>query len=102
MRLPKYAAQVWKMETSPVFPMLYAQITRKFKGIDVYAGVENILGYRQHDAIICADNYNVWLDGASTDIYRMPTASEVFDASNVWGPLMGTKFYLGLRYTLWK
>ena len=107
MRLPKYAAQVWKMETSPVFPMLYAQITRKFKGIDVYAGVENILGFRQHDAIICADhpfspNYNVWLDGASTDIYRMPTASEVFDASNVWGPLMGTKFYLGLRYTLWK
>jgi hypothetical protein len=25
-----------------------------------------------------------------------------FDASNVWGPLMGRKFYLGLRYTLWK
>ena len=25
-----------------------------------------------------------------------------FDASAVWGPIMGTKVYLGLRYTLWK
>ena len=108
MRLPKYAAQVWEMETSPVFPMLYAQITRKFRGIDVYVGAENILGFRQHDAIICANNplgpnINVLSPGGPYSvIYRMPTASEVFDASNVWGPLMGTKFYIGLRYTLWK
>ena len=108
MRLPKYAAQVWEMETSPVFPMLYAQITRKFRGIDVYVGAENILGFRQHDAIICANNPlgpNIDVlspGGPYSVIYRMPTASEVFDASNVWGPLMGTKFYIGLRYTLWK
>ncbi len=98
MRLPKYAAQVWGMETSPVFPMLYAQITRKFKGFDVYVGAENILGYRQHHAIICADNPF----GLNDTIDRMPMAGEVFDASNVWGPLMGRKFYIGLRYTLWK
>ena len=108
MRLPKYAAEVWKMETSPVYPMFYAQITRKFRGIDVYAGVENILGYRQHDAIICAEypfgyyQTGWYTAGPVTDIWRAPQASEIFDASSVWGPLMGRKFYLGLRYTLWK
>ena len=100
MRLPKYAAEVWGMETSPVFPMLYAQVTRKFKGIDVYVGAENILGYRQHHAIICADDpfFMKPVDAG----WGAPRASEVFDASNVWGPLMGRKFYIGLRYTLWK
>ncbi len=101
MRLPKYAAEVWGMETSPVYPMFYAQITRKFRGIDVYAGVENIGGYRQHDAIINADGpfafYNRLAEGQLNGI-----ESTVFDASSVWGPLMGRKFYLGLRYTLWK
>ena len=97
MRLPKYAAEVWGMETSPVFPMFYAQITRKFKGIDVYVGAENILDVRQHHAIISADD-----PLSLTDDWDMARASDVFDASNVWGPLMGRKFYIGLRYTLWK
>ena len=103
MRLPKYAAKVWGMETSPVYPMLYAQITRKFKGIDVYVGAENILGYRQHHAIIGADQpfgyaneYHTYVD------YIYQPNENTFDASNVWGPLMGRKFYIGLRYTLWK
>ena len=102
MRLPKYAAEVWGMETSPVFPMLYAQITRKFKGIDVYVGAENILGFRQHHAIICADNPFRMIDATALGWSMTPGASDVFDASNVWGPLMGRKFYIGLRYTLWK
>ena len=66
--------------------MLYAQVTRKFKGLDIYAGAENITGFRQHDAILGAGD---------------PVGADV-DASVVWGPLMGRKFYLGLRYTLWK
>lgn len=86
MRLPDYAAKAWEMEYSPVYPMLYAQVTRKLKALDIYAGVENITGFRQKDAIIGADN---------------PFGSG-FDASVVWGPLMGRKFYLGFRYTLWK
>ena len=86
MRLPDYAAKVWEMDYSPVYPMLYGQVTRKFKGLDICAGVENITDYRQHEAIIGADN---------------PFGND-FDASVVWGPLMGRKFYLGLRYTLWK
>lgn len=86
MRLPDYAAQAWEMEYSPVYPMLYGQVTHKMRSLDIYAGVENITGFRQHHAILGADN---------------PFGSN-FDASVVWGPLMGRKYYLGLRYTLWK
>ena len=86
MRLPDYAAREWDMDYSPVYPVLYAQITRKLRALDIYAGAENITGFRQHNAIIGADN---------------PFGSN-FDASVVWGPLMGAKFYLGFRYTLWK
>ncbi|MCF0172254.1 MAG: TonB-dependent receptor, partial [Bacteroidales bacterium] len=86
MRLPDYAAREWGMEQSPVYPMFYAQVTRKFRGLDVYAGVENISGYRQKDAIIAAEN---------------PFSND-FDATVIWGPLMGRKAYIGLRYTLWK
>lgn len=86
MRLPDYAAQVWEMEYSPVYPMLFAQVTRRLRALDIYAGAENLTNFRQKDAIIGADN---------------PFGSD-FDASVVWGPLMGTKFYVGLRYTLWK
>ena len=86
MRLPDYAARAWNMEYSPVYPMLYGQVTRKLRAMDIYAGVENITGFRQHDAILGADN---------------PFGRD-FDASVIWGPLMGRKFYLGFRYTLWK
>ena len=100
MRLPDYAAGVWGIESSPVYPMLYAQVTRKFKGFDVYVGAENILGYRQHNAIIGADNPFGFGDTSSyADSRVLP---QLFDASCVWGPLMGRKFYIGVRYTLWK
>ena len=104
MRLPKFAAAAWGMETSPVYPMFYAQITRKFKGIDVYVGAENIGGYRQHHAIIGAD-YPLAFWAVNPDELTPGTSHtglNVFDASSVWGPLMGRKFYIGLRYTLWK
>jgi outer membrane receptor for ferrienterochelin and colicin len=101
MRLPKYAAKAWSMETSPIYPMLYAQITRKFKGFDVYIGAENILGYRQHQAIIGAENpFQPYIDPSTA--YIVGSTPQVFDASSVWGPLMGRKFYIGVRYTLWK
>lgn len=86
MRLPDFAAEAWGMEQSPVYPMLYAQVTRKFKGLVVYVGGENLTNYRQKEAIISADQ----------------PFSPTFNASCVWGPLMGIKVYAGLRYTLWK
>ena len=71
---------------SPVYPLLYAQVTRRFKGWDVYVGAENLTNFTQKNPIISAAN---------------PRAAS-FDASCIWGPLMGIKAHVGFRFTLWK
>ena len=71
---------------TPAYPLLYAQVTRRFRGFDLYVGGENLTGYRQKCPIVRAD------DPFSAD----------FDAASVWGPLMGAKIYMGLRITIWK
>ena len=68
-------------EWSPAFPLYYAQITKKTKRLDVYAGCENILNYKQKNPVIDAEN----------------PFGTIFDASRIWGPLMGRKIYAGLR-----
>jgi len=68
------------------YPLLYAQVTRRFKGFDVYVGGENLTNYKQPDPIIGAEN----------------PFNEGFDASQVWGPLMGVRVYAGIRVTIWK
>lgn len=75
-----------KPNYSPVYPLLYAQITHRMKGWDLYIGGENLTNFKQKDPIISANN---------------PTSSK-FDASCIWGPLMGIKGYIGVRVTLWK
>ena len=77
---------IYKNGRTPVCPLLYAQVTRRFKGWDVYIGAENLTNFRQEKAIIGADN---------------PRAA-YFDASCIWGPLMGIKAHAGFRFTLWK
>ena len=71
---------------TPAYPLLYAQVTRRFKGVDLYIGGENLTNYRQPSPIIGAGN---------------PYGPD-FDASCVWGPLMGIKIYGGVRLTIWK
>ena len=71
---------------TPAYPLLYAQVTKRFKGVDVYVGGENLTNYRQHQPILYADK----------------PFSQNFDASCVWGPLMGIKVYAGVRITIWK
>jgi len=65
---------------------MFAQVTKKIGMVDVYAGVENITNYTQKNPILNADK---------------PYGRD-FNASMVWGPLMGRMFYIGMRYTLWK
>lgn len=77
---------LYKNGRTPVYPLLYAQVTRRFKGWDVYIGAENLTNFRQQNAIIGASNP------------RQPS----FDASCIWGPLMGIKAHIGFRFTLWK
>ncbi|MEG0891005.1 MAG: TonB-dependent receptor [Bacteroidales bacterium] len=71
---------------SSVYPMLYAQVTRKFKGFEVYIGGENLTNYMQDSPILNTDK----------------PFSTNFNASMIWGPLMGTMVYAGMRFTLWK
>ncbi len=71
---------------SPVYPMFYAQVTKKFKDLDVYIGGENLSNYRQKHPILNAN-----------DPY-----SQGFNSTLIWGPLMGVKVYAGLRFTIWK
>ncbi len=71
---------------SPVYTMYYAQITKKFRDLDVYIGGENLTNYRQKEAIISPDN----------------PYSPLFNSTVIWGPLMGIKVYAGLRYTIFK
>ena len=78
---------------TPVYPMLYAQVTRRFKGWDVYIGAENLTNFRQKDAIIGYTR-------PGEDIIDPRYAQ--FDASCIWGPLMGIKAHVGFRFTLWK
>lgn len=66
---------------SPAYYILHAQVTRKFKHFSVYAGGENLTGYKQENPIISADN----------------PFGDTFDASMIWGPVMGRVFYAGVR-----
>ncbi len=67
---------------SPLYALRNAQITRSWKKIELYLGCENISGFRQEQAIIAASDPN----------------SPYFNGSQIWGPIMGTMPYLGLRY----
>ena len=77
---------------TPVYPLLYAQVTRRFKGWDVYVGAENLTNFTQKNVILGTRGADGLVD---------PRLSS-FDASCIWGPLMGIKAHVGFRFTLWK
>ena len=81
-RLPQFMGGGY----SDIYPMFFAQVTKKFNMVDVYVGVENLSNYTQKNPILNADT----------------PYSKDFNAAMVWGPLMGRMFYAGLRYTMWK
>ena len=60
------------------------QLTYKLKKVDLYFGCENATNYTQHHPIV-----------ASNEPF-----SDNFDASLIWGPLMGRTFYGGFRLTI--
>ena len=86
-RVPRFGAdgQPDYDNYSPRYPMFFAQVSRKVGKFDIYVGCENIADYRQKDPILGAR------DPYSTD----------FNSMNVWGPLMGRKFYVGMRFNLY-
>lgn len=70
--------------TFPAYAQLSAQITRRFRRWSIYVGGENLTNYKQSNPIISATN---------------PYGSD-FDATMVWGPTMGRKLYIGVRYNI--
>ena len=64
--------------------LLNAQVTRNWKGLELYVGGENLLNVQQHHPITGAQN---------------PFGPD-FDATEIWAPIMGWNAYLGLRYTI--
>lgn len=71
------------LSTQPYY-ILHAQLTRKFRTVEVYLGGENLTDFIQDNPVIAADQpFSPW-----------------FDASMIWGPLMGRSFYAGLRWKI--
>ena len=69
---------------SPPFYLFNSQITRKWDNLDVYIGGENLANYTQPNPIIDVEN---------------PLGDD-FDASLIWGPVMGRNIYVGIRYKI--
>jgi outer membrane receptor for ferrienterochelin and colicin len=70
---------------SPSYITMNAQVTKVISDIfEVYLGGENLTNYMQHDAIIGVSN----------------PYGPSFDASMIWGPMMGRNIYMGLRYKI--
>ena len=78
------AGQSTAVYYAPRYASLNTQITRAFKRLEVYAGVENLTNYRQPNPIESA---------------AFPF-SPAFDAAMVWGPVYGRLTYAGLRYRI--
>ncbi|MBK7630860.1 MAG: TonB-dependent receptor [Ignavibacteriales bacterium] len=76
--------QYQRQETFPAYLIVNAQITKKIDIVDLYLGVENLTNYKQSNPII-----------ASNDPF-----GNYFDASMIWGPIDGAKFYFGLRLSV--
>lgn len=73
-----------RSETFSEFMNINAQVTKKIDVVDLYFGVENLLDFKQDNPIIASDD----------------PFGEYFDASLVWGPIDGRKFYLGVRLSV--
>ena len=63
------------------YEQLSAQVTRFFRHWSIYAGGENITGFKQKNPIINATN---------------PWSANV-DSTMIWGPLHGAVYYIGVR-----
>jgi outer membrane receptor for ferrienterochelin and colicin len=90
-RIPRYPGEeIYYSQTKDGFDsfdpysVMNAQITKYFRYWSIYVGVENLTNFKQKHPIEGADN---------------PFGPQ-FSATNVWGPVMGRKFYMGLRFNL--
>ena len=95
VRLPELGGDLTKAQNdptlSPVYPMYFAQVSYKMSNLTLYLGCENIANYLQG----VNGNGNLPIIGGNAPF------AEGFNSSQVWGPLMGRKFYVGLRLNIY-
>ena len=95
MRLPELKGDMDAAQNnptlSPTYPMYFAQVSYKMSNLTLYAGCENIANYLQG---VSGGNKPIVMEG------NTPYAPG-FNSSMVWGPLMGRKFYIGLRLNIY-
>ena len=84
-RIPTQTGKLEDSKMSPIYPMLFAQVSRRIKKWELYVGCENLLNFKQENPIVAGD----------------APYSTAFNSSLVWGPLMGTKAYVGVRWNLY-
>jgi outer membrane receptor for ferrienterochelin and colicin len=77
------AAVTEPKEFSP-YTVMNAQVTKYFRNWSIYAGSENLADFKQKNPVAGAEN---------------PFGPQ-FDATNVWGPVLGRRVYAGLRFNL--
>lgn len=76
---------LWK-NSFKSYTILNAQITKFFRNWSVYVGAENLTDFKQKNPVVDAGN----------------PYGDNFDATMVWGPTMGRKFYIGARFNIMK
>jgi outer membrane receptor for ferrienterochelin and colicins len=69
---------------SPAYTLMLAQVTYRWRNLDLYMGGENLTNFVQHHPILGADD----------------PFGDHFDGSMIWGPIMGRTIYFGLRYAI--
>lgn len=73
-------------ERFKAFPQLNLQVTRWFRHFSIYAGGENLTGFKQKNPIIWSQD--PW--------------SPNFDSTMIWGPVHGAMAYIGIRFNFGK
>jgi len=67
------------------YVILNAQISKFFRTWSIYAGAENLTDFMQKHTVIASEN---------------PLWDPNFDATMIWGPVHGRKFYIGIRWNI--
>ena len=69
---------------TPVYALLSARITKKFKGYEFFIAGDNLTGYTQPEFLINGKH----------------PFSRDFDASCLWAPFTGRKVYAGFKMNM--
>ncbi len=83
-QVPVVATPYVVASTYGAYTLMNAQATRFFRKGSIYVGCENLTDFTQKNPVVAAND----------------PFGQNFDATRVWGPIMGRMFYMGVRFAL--